>query len=55
MELIERFNDLIGKISTDYSYLVAVAVSVIAFAVLYFYLIKFLLDNQSGEIVILLF
>lgn len=55
MDLIERFNTLIGKISGDYSYLIAVAVSVIAFAVLYYYLIKFLLDNQSGEIVVLLF
>ena len=49
--LFEKIAQIWAKLTTDTSMLIATIVCVAAFAVLYYYLMKFLLDNQSGAMV----
>ena len=49
--LFEKIAQIWEKLTTDTSMLIATIVCVAAFAVLYYYLMKFLLDNQSGAMV----
>lgn len=51
MHINERLNDFWNNITGSAEFIVAFAVSVVVFAVMYFYLIKFLLDNNSGGLV----
>ncbi len=53
MNLVERLSNFWANFTGNVEFMVALIVCVIAFTVLYFYLIKFLLDNQSGAMVIL--
>ena len=51
MKLIERVAEFWQRINGSYEMIIALSVSVIVFTVLYFYMIKFLLDNDSGGLV----
>ncbi|MBQ6921519.1 MAG: hypothetical protein IJQ66_00370, partial [Clostridia bacterium] len=51
MKLFERVSDFWQRINGSYEMIIALSVSVIVFTVLYFYMIKFLLDNDSGGLV----
>ncbi len=53
MNLAKKLTDFWANFTGNLEFMVALIVCVIAFTVLYFYLIKFLLDNQSGSLVIL--
>ncbi len=53
MNLGEKLSKFWANFTGNLDFMVALIVCVIAFTVLYFYLIKFLLDNQSGTLVIL--
>ncbi len=53
MDLVEKLSKFWANFTGNIEFMVAIIVCVIAFTVLYFYLIKFLLDNQSGAMVIL--
>lgn len=48
MNIVERVSELWNKFTGSAEIAVAITVSVIVFAALYFYMIKFLLDNNSG-------
>lgn len=51
MNIAEKFNVFWKNFTGSAEIIVALTVSVIVFAVLYFYLMKFLLDNNSGGLV----
>lgn len=51
MNLIENVKAFISRLGTDNYTLVAVAVAVLAFAVLYFYVINFLIKNEAKDVV----
>lgn len=51
MHINERLNVFWNNITGSAEFIVAFTVSVAVFAVMYFYLIKFLLDNNSGGLV----
>ncbi len=53
MNLVEKLSKFWNNFTGNIEVMVALIVCVIAFSVLYFYLIKFLLDNQSGALVLL--
>ncbi len=53
MNLGEKLTAFWNNFTGNVEYMVALIVCVIAFTVLYFYLMKFLLNNQSGALVIL--
>ncbi len=53
MNLGQKLVDFWSNFTGSVEVMVALIVCAIAFTVLYFYLIKFLLDNQSGSLVIL--
>ena len=51
MEIGKKLSDFWNSFVGSPDMIVALSVSVIVFAVLYFYMIKFLLDNNSGGLV----
>lgn len=51
MNLVERLSALWQKFTSDANMTVALSVSVVAFVILYFYMLKFLADNESGTII----
>lgn len=51
MGLLEKITQIWNNITNDTSMLIATIVCVAAFAVLYYYLMKFLIDNESGAMV----
>ena len=51
MGLLEKITQIWNNITNDTSMLIATIVCVAAFAVLYYYLMKFLVDNESGAMV----
>ena len=51
MNLGERLNEIWLNVTGNSEMLIATIVSVVVFAVLYYYLIKFLIDNNSGALV----
>lgn len=53
MNLGEKLSNFWASFTGNLEFKVAIIVCVIAFTVLYFYLIKFLIDNQSGSLVVL--
>ena len=53
MELAERIAQIWKSFTTDPEVTVAIAVTIAVFAVLYYYLLKFLHDNDSGSFMIL--
>lgn len=53
MNLIERLNAFWKNFTSNPEVMVALLVSVLVFTVLYYYLIKFLVDNNSGALVVL--
>lgn len=53
MNIIQSILDLWERLTTDVSLTVAVCVSILAFAVLYYYVFRFLLDNNSSNLVII--
>jgi len=53
MNIIEKFQAFFDKIAAAPEIAVIVAVSVIAFSVLYYYLMKFLVNNNAGQVVTL--
>ncbi len=53
MNLVAKLTEFWTKFTTNVDFMVALIVCVIAFTVLYFYLIKFLIVNQSGALVVL--
>ena len=52
MNLTEKLKNFYQYLSTSEG-LIAVVVSVLVFTVLYYYMIKFLFDNESGALAIL--
>ena len=53
MDLAERISAIWKNFTTDAETAVAMAVTVIVFAVLYYYLLKFLHENDSGALALL--
>ncbi len=53
MNLGQKLTDFWGNFTGNIEVMVALIVCAIAFTVLYYYLIKFLIDNQSGALVVL--
>ena len=53
MNIINTVKDLIERFSNDTGLLIYVLVSILAFTLLYFFLIKFLIDNNSGALVLI--
>ncbi len=53
MNLAQKLTDFWGNFTGSIEVMVALIVCAIVFTVLYFYLIKFLLDNKSGSMVVL--
>ncbi len=53
MDIIDTMRELFEKFSADTSLLIYVLVSILAFTLLYFFLIKFLIDNNSGALVLI--
>lgn len=53
MNIIQSILDLWERLTTDVSLAVAVCVSILAFVVLYYYVFRFLLDNNSSNLVII--
>ena len=51
MNIGEKLSDFWNNFTGSAEIIVALSVSVLVFAVLYFYMIKFLLDNNSGGLV----
>ncbi|MBP5466900.1 MAG: DNA integrity scanning protein DisA nucleotide-binding domain protein [Clostridia bacterium] len=51
MEIGKKLSDFWAEFTGSAEVIVALSVSVLVFAVLYFYMIKFLLDNKSGGLV----
>lgn len=51
MDLIEKLSAFWTSITSDVGYMLSIVISVIAFTVLFFYLLKFLFDNKSGFMV----
>ena len=54
MDLSQSFVKLWERLTTDVGFTVTFAISVFAFAFLYYYLTKFLLKNNSGQLVLIL-
>ncbi len=53
MELIERIRGVWDSFMSSPELMVAMSVSVLVFSVLYYYMMKFLVDNNSGPMVVL--
>ena len=53
MDLVERLSKLWASFTGDKAVMVAMLVSILVFTVLYYYLIKFLVDNNSTALVVL--
>ena len=51
MYIAQRLSDFFEKFSGNIEFAFLVIISILAFSVLYYYLIKFLLDNNSGIVV----
>lgn len=51
MNILEKLQNVYNYFVSSPETIIAFAVSVLVFSVLYFYIIKFLLDNKSGELV----
>ena len=51
MYIAQRLSDFFEKFSNNIEFAFLVIISILAFSVLYYYLIKFLLDNNSGIVV----
>ena len=50
MNLVERISEIWQKFISVPEVTIAMSVSILAFAVLYYYMIKFLADNESGSL-----
>ena len=53
MNLIEKINAVLNKLSSDAEVMVAFGVCVLVFAVLYYYMMKFLFNNKAGVLIVL--
>ena len=53
MNLVERITAMWDKCVNDSNLMVAMFVSIFVFSVLYYYMIKFLFDNESGALAML--
>ena len=53
MQLVERLSKLWASFTGDKAVMAAMLVSILVFTVLYYYLIKFLVDNNSTALVVL--
>ena len=53
MDLVNRVSQIWNAFVSDPSMTVAITVSVIVFATLYFFMIKFLVDNKAEAMVVL--
>ena len=54
MDLAERISKFFSLLGSDYQLLVAIIVTVVVFSVLYFYLIRFYI-NQDADFLVLIF
>ena len=48
MNIAQRIAEFFEKFSSNVDFAIVVVISVMAFSVLYYYMIKFLFDNNSG-------
>ena len=53
MNLVEKVTNVAGQLFGTTNAIISTLVSVLVFAVLYYYMIKFLSDNNSGFLVML--
>ena len=53
MNIAQKLSDFWTEFTSSAEVIVALSVSVVVFAVLYFYMIRFLLDNNSGGLVVI--
>ena len=51
MNVVDKVMAFINKLTTDTSFLVMVAISVVAFSLLYFVIMNFLMNRNSGSVV----
>lgn len=54
MNLEQAFVNLWERLSSDVGFTVTFGISVVAFAFLYFYMMKFLIRNNSGQLIFIL-
>ncbi len=53
MDLVAKLNEVIARLTSSPERIVAACVCVLVFTVLYFYIIKFLMNNKAGVMVML--